>query len=349
MNLYDFVVEHRHDIVTRARLRIGERIAPIPTEDELSRGVHLFLDDLLRALRPPSVRPPGLRPDRVRPDVVEDDIRPRQPVLRASFTIAQVVYDYGDICQAVTELLAAQHETLEAREFRILNQCLDDAIAGAVTAFARRRDGLVSNRQSDRLRTFAEPLRAQLASARLAFQMIQRGTVGAGGSTGMLLARSLIGLGRSIDYALTMSTLEGPPSREAIELKSLVEEIEVSAVIEARGRGVRWGTSPVARELQADTNRELLRAALTGLVEAAIHQTPRGGLVTLTVRSIATQILIDVTTSGNDVTSTVESEGLELPRQAFQACGGALETARTREGTSYRAILTRTEIAPLAS
>lgn len=341
MNLYDFVVEHRDDIVTSARCRIGARIAPIPTEDELSRGVHLFLDDLLRALGPTPVG--GERVERGE----DDDVRPRQPVLRASFTIAQVVYDYGDICQAVTELLAAQHETLEAREFRILNQCLDDAIAGAVTDFARRRDGRLSNRQTDRLRTFAEPLRAQLASAMLAFEMIQRGTVGPGGSTGTLLARSLSGLGRSIDYALTMSTLEGPTSREATELKSLVEEIEVSAVIEARGRGVRWATSPIAREVHADTNRELLRAALTGLVEAAIHQTPRGGLVTLTVRPEGTRVVIDVATSGNDVTSA--AEGLDLPRQAFQACGGTLETTRTQEGTSYRAILTRTESSPLAS
>ena len=330
MLLYDFVVEHRHDIVTYARLRIAARIAPIPTEDELSLGVNLFLDDLLRALRPS----PSLE--------LDEGARFRQPILRATFTIAQVVYDYGDICQAVTELLVVKNESCEAREFRILNQCLDDAIAAAVTEFARRRDGRVSNRQTDRVRMFAEPLRAQLSSAMFAFEMIQSGAVGAGGSTGILIARSLTGLRRSIDQAFSLSTLEGAPTCESIELKSLLEELELAAVIEARGRGVRWTASPVARELSADTDRELVLAALTALVEAAIAQTPRGGLVTLAVEPRGDRISIDVTTSRNDVTQTAENDVLDLPRKALEACGGGLETLRSPAGTTYRATLRRT-------
>jgi hypothetical protein len=71
-------------------------------------------------------------------------------------------------------------------DFRTLNRCLDDAIAGAVTEHARAqkvgRDG-----QSDEMRHL-------LNAAVTAFEVIQTGTVGVGGTTGALVSRSLAGM-----------------------------------------------------------------------------------------------------------------------------------------------------------
>ena len=55
------------------------------------------------------------------------------------YTFDQVVHANGNICQAVTELANDRDAQIAAREFKILNHCLDDAIAAAVTELARRR------------------------------------------------------------------------------------------------------------------------------------------------------------------------------------------------------------------
>ena len=59
------------------------------------------------------------------------------------FDVSQVVHDYGDICQAITELAREQKAPITVKEFHTLNRCLDAAIAEAVTEHARitaRRD-----------------------------------------------------------------------------------------------------------------------------------------------------------------------------------------------------------------
>jgi hypothetical protein len=53
------------------------------------------------------------------------------------FTVSQVVHDYGDVCQTITELAMKANVSISTEDFRMLNQCLDTAIAGAVTIYAR--------------------------------------------------------------------------------------------------------------------------------------------------------------------------------------------------------------------
>jgi len=53
------------------------------------------------------------------------------------FTIEQVVRDYGDVCQAVTNLAFETAVPISVDEFRTFNRCLDNAIAGAVAEYAK--------------------------------------------------------------------------------------------------------------------------------------------------------------------------------------------------------------------
>ena len=53
------------------------------------------------------------------------------------YNISQVVHDYGDICQAITEVALEQNVPIRTEEFHMLNRCLDTAIAEAVTEHAR--------------------------------------------------------------------------------------------------------------------------------------------------------------------------------------------------------------------
>ena len=58
-----------------------------------------------------------------------------QDLLLQGFTIEQVVHDYGDVCQSVTDLAVEMGAPISTDDFRTLNRCLDNAIAGAVTEF----------------------------------------------------------------------------------------------------------------------------------------------------------------------------------------------------------------------
>ena len=94
-------------------------------------------------------------------------------MLRQGFTVDQVVHDYGDLCQAVTELALEKNAPVSTDEFHTLNRCLDDAIADAVTEFGWQRDQLISQMgsraMSERLGSLAHELRNHLNTAMLSY------------------------------------------------------------------------------------------------------------------------------------------------------------------------------------
>lgn len=321
--LEEFIQQRRHDIVARARTRISARIAPRPTQSELDVGLSLFLDELLRMLAPSSA---------VLPTPV------RAAMLQQGFTVAQVVYDYGDICQAVTELVDEAGTTITALEFRVLNQCLDDAIAAAVTEFSRRRELATREGETARLTALAGELSGPLSAATLSFEIVQRGTVGVGGSTGALVARSLARARRIVDRALALAGVSGSSLLlERVELAELVEELELAAMIEARGRGVSLTT---ARALGASTiaDRAVLAAALQNILLDAVQRTPRGGDVVLRILDGGPMLRFEVEDGSGaqpdelavHVASPPSAQlggralGLAIAREAVEAGGGRL-------------------------
>lgn len=119
-------------------------------------------------------------------------------LLQHGFTVDQVVHDYGDLCQAITDLAFERDAPFEVDEFRTLNRCLDNAIAGSVTEFIYQRDLLLEDAGvhalNDRLGFLAHELRSLIQTATLAVTAIKAGNVGLAGATGAVLDRSLIGL-----------------------------------------------------------------------------------------------------------------------------------------------------------
>jgi hypothetical protein len=113
------------------------------------------------------------------------------------FTVSQVVHNYGDVCQSVTDLAMETGAPIATDEFRTLNRCLDDAIAGAVTEYSRgqqvTRDG-----HSDEMRRW-------INTAITAFEVLQSGRVGIGGTTGHLLAMSLTKVRALIDRPVAVT------------------------------------------------------------------------------------------------------------------------------------------------
>ncbi len=115
-------------------------------------------------------------------------------LLRLGFTVDQVVHDYGDVCQAVTQLALDRGTSLSTDEFRTLNRCLDNAIADAVTAFAHGRpqskDGENASMRK-RVAAFSDEHRRLTEIARHSFAAIKTGNIGATGATGALLQHAL--------------------------------------------------------------------------------------------------------------------------------------------------------------
>ena len=129
--LHDFVVTNRDEIIRRCQAKVATRSVPPPTTTEIDHGVPVFLDQLADALRL------GLNSS---PEIGQTAIQHGHDLLRQGFTVSQVVHDYGDVCQAITELAVETNAPITTGDFRTLNRCLDDAIAGAVTEYGRERN-----------------------------------------------------------------------------------------------------------------------------------------------------------------------------------------------------------------
>ena len=90
----------------------------------------MFLDQLVEALRL------GLSSS---PAMSKSALMHGHDLLLQGFTVSQVVHDYGDVCQSITELAVETNAPISTDDFRLLNACLDNAIAGAVTEYGRER------------------------------------------------------------------------------------------------------------------------------------------------------------------------------------------------------------------
>jgi signal transduction histidine kinase len=336
--LHEFLTVHRDEIIEATRAKVATRNAPRPTEAELEHGIPLFIRQLAETLeREQSTR---ARPTSL--EMTDSARRHGGELRRAGFTVAQVVHDYGDVCQAVTELAIELESPISADEFKTLNRCLDEAIAEAVTEYARQRELSLSNRETERLGVFAHELRNLLANAMLAFEVLKTGTVGVGGSTGGILGRNLISLRDLIDRSLASVRLEaGRHRRKHVLLTEFMEEVEAAAAIEATARDLQLTVTRVEPGVVIDVDRQLIAAAIANLLQNAFKfSRPQGHVVLRTELGTPGRVHIEVedecgglTSSGPDLFRAFEQRhadrsglglGLAIARESVEANGGEI-------------------------
>jgi signal transduction histidine kinase len=259
---------------------------PRPTDVELEYGVPLFLDQLADALRV------ALRPNAPpNEEIAKSAAKHGNELLHSGFTVAQVVRDYGGICQTITELAVEMSAPITAQEFQTLNLCLDDAVAGAVTEYARVRE----QEEAERTGFHVHEMRNLLNSAFLAVEVLKSGTVGLGGSTGAVLTRSMMGLRNLIDRELADVRLEaGVHHRETVVVSELIEDVEVAATMDANARGLQLSVRSLAKDVTVHADRQILASVVANLLQNAFKFTRPGGLVTLRAHATADRVLIDV-------------------------------------------------------
>jgi signal transduction histidine kinase len=255
---------------------VASRAAPRATPLELQAGIPLFLDQLIATLRIEEATG-GKSSDH---KIGQSAAKHGKALQEIGFTAAQVIHDYGDVCQAVTELAVKLDAPITPDEFRTFNRCLDEAMAQAITAFARQRELSISGDETERLGFFAHELRNLLSNSMLAFEVLKSGSVGIGGSTGTVLGRNLTRMRDLIDRSLAEVRLQaGIKKREPVLLSEFIEEVEVAATIEAKARGLELTITPVPQGVSVAVDRQTLAAAIANLLQNAFKFTRPGGHV----------------------------------------------------------------------
>jgi signal transduction histidine kinase len=272
-------------------------------------GIPLFLDQLIKTLQVEQTSEPS-RSRRVSgPAGAETPVLSElgataalhgRELLQQGFTVDQVVHAYGDLCQAVMDLAFEHDAPIAIDEFRTLNRCLDNGIAGAVTEYAYQQNSVVTNHGvqalNERLGFFAHELRNLVHTATLAVTAMRLGNVGLTGATGAVLDRCLIGLRTLIDRSLAevRVTAGMPPRHELTSLADFVKQIASSAAIEATAHECELSVSSVDEHLAVDVDRDMLFSAVGNLLQNAFKFTQHRTEVSLSAYAIADRVLIDV-------------------------------------------------------
>lgn len=332
--LRGFLSTNRGAIIERTRSKIAVRLAPLATEDELESGIPLFLDQLIETLGVSSGPADA---------IAEGATRHGGDLLRKGFTVAQVVHDYGGVCQAITELATETNAPISADEFHTLNRCLDDAIAEAVTEYTRQREQRITDEGRERLGALAHELRNALGSAMISFDILRQGSVGLGGSTASVLDRSLRRLSTLVDSSLAAVRLDsGIQAPERVSIREFIEEVEVGATLEANARELTLAVTPVSPGVDVEVDRQFLTAAVGNLLNNAFKFSRPRGHVSLKTSSTAERVLIEVEDQcgglppGNpeDLFRPFEQRsddrtglglGLSIARKSVEASGGRID------------------------
>jgi signal transduction histidine kinase len=339
--LHKILMENRQELIQRTRVKVSARSAPQATAEELEHGVPLFLDQLAETLKQEATSAP-FSPTAIDASAMLHGYE----LLKLGFTVGQVVHDYGDVCQSVTELALEQSLPITTSEFHTLNRCLDNAIAGAVTEWGRQREINISFEEAERLGALAHEQRNLLSSAMLALQLLKKGTVGIGGSTGIVLTRSLERLRAINDRSLAQVLLSARAQiQRRIVLAEFIEEEEVAAMMDASARGIHLTVVRPEDGLAVEADEKSLSLALVNLVQNALKFTRPSGNVSLRVRALEGRIVIEVEDecgglaqgkaeemlaplNRDAVTRAKEGGGLRLgisiARKAVEANGGKL-------------------------
>lgn len=304
--LHEFLANNRSDLLARCRTKVATR-KHTATAEQLQNGVPIFLEQLICTLRSEQLECAGEGPSvsRLHDDGVahtemdSSATQHGQDMLALGFTVDEVVHNYGDLCQAISDLAVELDAPFSVDEFRTLNRCLDNAIAYAVTEFSFQHDFMEADRhhseENKRMGFFVHELRNLLGTAKLAYSACKAGNLDLGGATGSILNRSLVGLEHLIDG--TLSTVRDEHLhglRYPFSLAEFVVEIEATAALAAVARECRLNVLPVDAQLAIQGNRPMLLAAVVNLLQNAFKFTHSHTEVTLACHATDDRVLIEV-------------------------------------------------------
>ncbi|MEP7208141.1 MAG: HAMP domain-containing sensor histidine kinase [Casimicrobiaceae bacterium] len=306
--LHDFLSARRALLIDRCSIKVSARSPARGNGHPTEHGIPVFLGQLITTLEAEhasqAVRslqvsgPSGGSPALF--DIGTTATWHARELLQHGYSVDQVVHDYGDLCQAITEVAAEYHAPIRVEEFRTLNRCLDNAIAEAVVEFGLQRERLAGESQllscNERIGTLAHELRNQLQTATLTLAVIKAGKVGLAGATGSALDRSLLAMRKLIDRALAdvHMTAALPARHEMFALSTFIADVEMSESPLAHSFGCALTVASVDATLALHADRGMLLAAVGNLLQNAFKFTSPHTEVALGAYATADRIRIDV-------------------------------------------------------
>lgn len=351
-----FLAEHRAELERRCRDKVAKRPLRFPTERQLKEGIPIFLGQLIRTLKAEeagqmaqslAISGPADGNAQATSELADSATTHGGQLLALGYSVSQVVHDYGDLCQAVSDLAVELGEEFAVEEFRTLNRCLDNGIAEAVSEFTQRRDVLIANEQalalSERIGYLAHELRNHLGTAGLAVAALKQGGMGVAGATGAVLDRSLVGLRTLIDGSLATVRVEAGLTlqRSVFFLSNFIDELRYSAKLEADLIRCTLVVEEVDPLLQLHADQHLLLSAVGKLLQNAFKFGAPNGTVVVRAYGKGERIRIEVEDNGAGLTpeaandlflpftqgganKTGPGSGLSIVRRSVEANGGSL-------------------------
>lgn len=328
--LYEFLLKNADDILALTKQKTRDLAEGAPSSEQLEKGLPIFYKQLITVLKHDHSENPNAPADKEgmakaarnadepalalaagshnQAEVAISAGEHGSELMRLGYTLSHVVHAYGAMCQAINEIASTKSFRISPDEFRNLNQCLDVAIAGAVTEFQSQRDIKNSKREVEKLGYLAHELRNSLSAVSMAFMMIKEGVVTATGSTGQLLERSILRLNELISRSLTEVRLRADPELhiEVDYVQQLVDQIALTAKIDASARSQTLAVK-IQSGLKLEADQQLIHSALFNLIQNAIKYTCKGGKIEVRGRLIEGNVLIEVEDECGGLSAEAES------------------------------------------
>jgi signal transduction histidine kinase len=308
--MHDFLANNAAALIQRCVAKVAQRPRRHATETQLRNGIPMFLGQLIRTLKAEQEHGAGAGDDISGASGGDNSATLSEmgvsaaahgtALLALGYTVDQVVHDYGDLCQAITDLAAERDAPFTIDEFRTLNRCLDNAIADAVTEFSFQREVCIAQQQSadlnERFGFLMHELRNSLSVASMAVSAMEAGSLSITGATGAILKRSHEAMTRLITSSLDEVRIRGTAqgTDEAFSLASFIAEASAAAQLEANMRGCELLVLPVDPVLVIEGNRHLLLAALANVLNNAFKFTRPHTRVTLSAYTTGDRVHITV-------------------------------------------------------
>jgi signal transduction histidine kinase len=226
----------------------------------------------------------------------EEAARQGRALERSGCSVAQLVAWYGGISRAVTDLAKELHTSVSSDDLQLLNQCLDDAIASAVTAHCLQHERVLACEDLYRRQMLAHELTNLLNVAMVSFENVSDSLAPGGEASAAIHAHSLAELralvSRSADDAKLGTQLA--PRLERIIVAELVAELAPGARMQAGERGLRLIVMPPSDDVAIAGDRHLLTSAIWSLLQNAFQLTRARGEVLLRVTATLARVNLDV-------------------------------------------------------
>lgn len=257
------------------------------------------------------------------------------------FDIEEVVTEYSILRECVHDLAESLGVDLSGEMRRLVDTAFDDAIAGAVKAFAESQARAVQRRRAEHLAFIAHDLRTPLSAITFSAHILQQrlGTATQETETARLL-KTLTRNTKQLDTLVSQVLKENTQlltelgvqiERRSFDLWPMVEILAQDLMPLAAKSGTRI-VNRVPDDLEVCADAGLLRRVFQNLVTNALAYAP-GGEVTIGARDLA---------SDDSVECWVTDNGEGIPPDRIGKVFDALETDPGRDGIGLGLAIVKT-------